>query len=84
MVKGFKEELGKQTKELKININIINVVYAISILEFDDINLLVNIGGYLGLFVGLSLNDVLGYIIDALVFTASNRKWFSLPFIKYE
>ena len=58
--------------------------YAISISEFDDINLLVNIGGYLGLFVGLSLNDVLGYIIDALVFTASNRKWFSLPFIKYE
>ena len=81
VVKGFKEELGKQTNELTLALMLI---YAIFISEFDDINLLVNIGGYLGLFIGLSLNDLFGYIIDALVFTASNREWFSLSFIKYK
>ena len=35
-------------------------------LEFGVENLMVSVGGYLGLFIGLSLNDVGGVIVDLL------------------
>ena len=41
-------------------------------LVFDNVQLLVNIGGYLGLFIGLSLNDLFG--LDFIVATVSRRR----------
>ena len=41
---------------------------------FGDIQLLVNIGGYLGLFIGLSLNDLFGYSWDLIVAAVSRRR----------
>ena len=35
-----------------------------NILVFGYEDLLISVGGYLGLFIGMSLNDVTGYIID--------------------
>ena len=43
-------------------------------LVFGDIQLLVNIGGYLGLFIGLSLNDLFGYSWDLIVAAVSRRR----------
>ena len=33
---------------------------------FDNLNLAVNIGGYLGLFLGLSLNDLFVFIVHVV------------------
>ena len=41
---------------------------------FDNVQLLVNIGGYLGLFIGLSLNDLFGYSFDFIVAAISWRR----------
>ena len=41
---------------------------------FENVQLLVNIGGYLGLFIGLSLNDLFGYRLDFIVATVSRRR----------
>ena len=41
---------------------------------FGDVQLLVNIGGYLGLFIGLSLNDLLGCSLDFIVAAVSRRR----------
>ena len=35
-------------------------------LVFTFVDLLVNVGGFLGLFIGLSLNDVFTIIVDSL------------------
>ena len=43
-------------------------------LLFSFKDLLVSVGGFLGLFIGLSLNDVMAVIVDTIV----------LPFIKME
>ena len=40
---------------------------------FDNLNLAVNIGGYLGLFIGLSLNDLFVFIVH-IVARARIRK----------
>ena len=34
------------------------------VLVFNFQNLMVSVGGFLGLFIGLSLNDVTDYIVD--------------------
>ena len=34
------------------------------VLVFNFQNLMVSVGGYLGLFIGLSLYDVINYIVD--------------------
>ena len=36
------------------------------LIVFDNMNLVVNIGGYMGLFIGLSLNDLFGFIVQVL------------------
>ena len=33
---------------------------------FTFVDLLVNVGGFLGLFIGLSLNDVFAIVVDGL------------------
>ena len=35
------------------------------VLVFNFQNLMVSVGGFLGLFIGLSLNDVTNFIVDA-------------------
>ena len=41
-------------------------------LVFTFIDLLVNVGGFLGLFIGLSLNDVFGKVLE-LLFSFSSK-----------
>ena len=47
------------------NVKQIFFILSFSFLVHDMESLIVSIGGYLGLFIGLSLNDVFSYLIDA-------------------
>ena len=42
-------------------------------LVFNFKDLLVNVGGFLGLFIGLSLNDVFGMLVDFLSWVSSKQ-----------
>ena len=68
MVRGTEEQLGKYLENIRIQF------LSSPCSVFGDIQLLVNIGGYLGLFIGLSLNDLFGYCWDLIVAAVSRRK----------
>ena len=43
------------------------------LIVFDNMNLVVNIGGYMGLFIGLSLNDLFGFVVLARLRIRTNK-----------
>ena len=56
--------LGTNRTVLRINAEHFYVRGSKEVLVFDFQNLLVSVGGYLGLFIGLSLNDVTNFLVD--------------------
>ena len=54
------ETLGR----VHVNVKQMFFILSFSFLVHDMESLIVSIGGYLGLFIGLSLNDVFSYLID--------------------
>lgn len=56
--------LGTNRTLLRINAEHFYVKGSKEVLVFNFQNLLVSVGGFLGLFIGLSLNDVTNFIID--------------------
>ena len=64
-IKGTKQRLGIHLYSLE------NICLEYLFLEFRFEDLMVSVGGYLGLFIGLALNDVCEFIID---FVDSFRK----------
>ena len=56
-IKGTKQKLG-------ILLHIPEYVFSIYLLEFNFEDLMVSVGGYLGLFIGLALKDVCEFIVD--------------------
>ena len=70
VVRGTEEQLGKYLEDIRIK----TLSSFLPCSVFGDIQLLVNIGGYLGLFIGLSLNDLFGYSWDLIVAAVSRRR----------
>ena len=70
MIRGTEEQLGKYLEDTWIK----TLSSFLPCSVFGDIQLLVNIGGYLGLFIGLSLNDLFGYSWDLIVAAVSRRR----------
>jgi len=64
---------SSQSTNLRINAETFLMRGTSQQLVFDNLNLAVNIGGYLGLFIGLSLNDLFVFIVH-IVARASIRK----------
>ena len=60
-IKGTQESLGDFQIE-----NYCNEILTISILVYNTEALVVSVGSFLGLFIGLSLNDVLSLMFDLI------------------
>ena len=67
--------LGTNRTVLKINAEHFYVRGSKEVLVFNFQNLLVSVGGYLGLFIGLSLNDVTNFIVDTASIFNKFKKW---------
>ena len=63
-IKTTKETLGREKlleRAIKPSQNI-KIIHFFLVYDFET--LIVSIGGYLGLFIGLSLNDLFSYVLD--------------------
>ena len=77
--KEVERRLGTNRTILRINAEKFYMKGSKEVLVFNFQNLMVSVGGYLGLFIGLSLNDVTNSLIDtaSIIFRKCTRTGFS-------